>query len=181
MTDWPEVVFPPEAVLITCVHSILPERGSVFFIQNNTASVVLLGGNTFPAVFLVFPPAILFATPAIDTGSACKYTVILTFPDTWHWIALNNGLNDSSDLKSENSRARKRKTSQYNIGKHSQPCPNMAAPLHRETAHEKVVNICSSILPYRVSGGVSPNSLMRLYGRPGEQQFPAERPHGNMF
>ena len=39
----------------------------------------------------------------------------------------------------ENSLAKKRETTHYNTAKLDQPWPNVAAPVHRDTAREKVV------------------------------------------
>lgn len=40
----------------------------------------------------------------------------------------------------KNILATKLETTRYNTAKFSQPQPNMAAPMHQVTAHEKVVN-----------------------------------------
>ena len=58
-------------------------------------------------------------------------------------VCLNNGLNESSgfmsDTSRENSRARKRETTQCNTVKFSQPRPNIATPTHLNTSRPKSV------------------------------------------
>ena len=61
----------------------------------------------------------------------CKHQSIHKFPDICQWI--KNCLEQVFQFY-------KRKTTQYNTAKFTQPRPNMAAPLHWDTTYEKVVN-----------------------------------------
>ena len=74
------------------------------------------------------------------------------FPDPWHWI--QNCLEEwvervfrfyEQNIR-ENSRARKRETTQYNTAKLTQTRPNMATPWHWDTVRKRFVNTEKSIL-----------------------------------
>ena len=84
-------------------------------------------------------------------------------------IALNNGVGESFGRVGDTSVKKKKKkssaitceTTQYNIAKFSQSRQNMAAPMRRKTAREKVMNsvLYHSVLMAKLCHGSSPFSF----------------------